>query len=179
MLFAQAHLELHPRVAAQHFDCALGARFGAAPRPALTAVFERLAREVEARVADDAAAAAGTCARLRPGEGVQRGTSRRAALAAAYAEAMKRLVPERAAAVSIRADDMIASEVLCGLTDAAAATRGAAVGRRIFADLSADEAFLELMARAAEEVAEARRDPIESPACAAERRSLSPLPVGD
>ena len=152
MLFAQAHLELHPRVAAQHFDCAVGARFTAAPRPALTAVFERIAREVEVRVPDDVAPATGLCARLRLGEGVQRGTSRRAALATAYGLAMTRLAADRAAAVGARTNDLVASEVMCGLTDGEAAARGRAVGDRVFADLSADVAFAGLMTRAAAEV---------------------------
>jgi acid phosphatase (class A) len=179
MLFAQAHLELHPRVAAQHFDCAVGARFAAVTRPALTAVFDRVAREVEARVPRDVAPANGVCARLRPGEGVQRGTSRRAALAAAYGGAMARLAPDRATAVEMRTFDLIASEVMCGLTDAEASARGQAVGERIFADLSVDPDFAGLMTRAAVEVAEARRDPIESPGCAAERRTFRPPPGAD
>jgi hypothetical protein len=178
MLFAQAHLELHPRVAAQHFDCAVGARLTAVPRPALTAVFERLAREVDSRVPNDVGPADGACARLRPGEGAQRGTSRRAAMAAAYAEALKGMAPDRASAIAVRADDMIASEVLCSLADAAASRRGRAVGTEVFAALSRDARFYDLMGRAAVELAEARRDPLENPACAAERRALSPLPDG-
>ncbi|HEV2081453.1 MAG TPA: hypothetical protein VGR32_03260 [Brevundimonas sp.] len=177
LLFAQAHLELHPRVAAQHFDCAVGARFTAAPRPALAAVFGRVAREVEARVPLDVTPAVGVCARLRPEEGGQRGTSRRAALAAAYGLAMARLAPDRSAAVAARTDDLIASEILCGLADADASARGRAVGAQVFADLSADPIFADLLTRAMPEVAEARRDPIESPACAAERRTLSRLPA--
>ena len=179
-MVAQAHQELHPRIAAQHFDCAVGARFNAAPRPSLSGVFERLAREVEARVPRDIVGpSAEVCARLRPNEGVQRGASRRAAMAAAYAEALKRLAPDRASAIAVRANDIIASEVLCGLTDEGASSRGRAVGTEVFAALSRNAGFTDLMTRAALEVAEARRDPVESPACAAERRALNPLPAAD
>jgi len=177
MLFAQAHLELHPRVAAQHFDCAVGARFGAAPRPALTAVLEWLAREVEERVSLDPRPADGVCVRLRPGEGGQGGTSRRAALAAAYGLALAVLAPDRRAEITVRTGDLAASEVLCGLTDVAASRAGLAAGVTAFDALASDPEFNGLLARAAPEVAQARRDRLESPACAAERRTLSPLPA--
>lgn len=176
MMFAQAHLELHPRVAAQHFDCAIGARLGAAPRPSLTALFERLAREVEAKIPLAVRPAAGVCARLRPGEGAQGGASRRAALATAYGRALAEAAPDRRAAVETRVRDLAASEVLCGLADADAVRAGLAVGAAAYDATAADSAFRDLLVRATGEVTEARRDPLESPACAAERRSLSPLP---
>lgn len=178
MLFAQAHLELHPRVAAQHFDCAVGARFSAAPRPSLTAVFERLAREVgpEAR---DAGAHGEVCVRLRPGEAGPQRASRRAALAGAYAEALKRAAPDRAARIDLRARDLVASEILCGLSDRESSARGLVAGQVAFGRLAIDPEFAALLGRAAVEVAEARLDPLESPACAAERRVLSALPDAD
>ncbi|MBU1325135.1 MAG: hypothetical protein KJ676_07815 [Alphaproteobacteria bacterium] len=177
LMFAQAHLELHPRVAAQHFDCAVGARFGAAPRPALTGVFERLAREVEVRVPHDVTPAEGTCARLRPGEGRVLGVSRRAALVAAYSGALSRMAPDRAGAIAARAGDLLESERLCGLADEAAQNRGGIAGRDAFMALvQGEDGFRTRLEQAAAEVAEARRDPLESPGCAAERRALSPLP---
>lgn len=175
MMFAQAHLELHPRVAAQHFDCAVGARFGAAPRPALTGVFERLAREVEARVPHAVTPAEGTCARLRPGEGRVPGVSRRAALVAAYSRVLSRAAPDRAGAIAARAGDLLDSERLCGLADEAALNRGWIVGSDAFFALMGEDGFPARLEQAAAEVAEARRDPLESPGCAAERRTLSPL----
>lgn len=176
MLFAQAHLELHPRVAAQHFDCAVGARLTAVPRPALTAVFERLAREVDSRVPNDVGPADGTCARLRPGEGRVLQTSRRAALVAAYSRALSRMAADRAGAVAARARDLLDSERLCGLADEAALNRGWIVGSDAFFALMGEDGFPARLEQAAAEVAEARRDPLESPGCAAERRALSPLP---
>jgi hypothetical protein len=179
MLFAQAHLEMHPRVAAQHFDCAVGARLTAVPRPALTAVFERLAREVDSRVQNDVGPADGACARLRPGEGRVLQTSRRAALVAAYSRALSRMAADRAGAVAARARDLLDSERLCGLADEAALNRGWIVGSETFVELiEGGDGFRALLDRAAVEVAEARRDPLENPACAAERRALSPLPDG-
>lgn len=178
LLFAQAHLELRPRFAAQHFDCAVGARLTARPLPALTEVFTRLASEVAARVPLEAEVVDPVCSRLAPLEGRVRGASRRAALAAAYGEALARAAPDRAEAIRIRARDVALSERLCGLSDAGTSDRGWAAGLDGFARLAASDAgFLALLDRAAVEVAEARRDARESPACAAERRSLSPLPA--
>lgn len=179
LLFAQTHLELRPRFAAQHFDCAVGARLTARPLPALTEVFTRLASEVAARAPVEAVEVGdAVCARLAPLEGRVRGASRRAALAAAYGEALARAAPDRAEAIRIRARDVALSERLCGLSDAGASDRGWAAGIDGFARLAASDAgFRELLDRAAVEVAEARRDTRESPACAAERRSLSPLPA--
>ncbi|MBX9576242.1 MAG: hypothetical protein K2X07_11440 [Caulobacteraceae bacterium] len=178
LLFAQAHLELHPRVAAQHFDCAVGARLAAPPRPALTAVFERLAREVDSRVPLAATPVDGVCARLRPGEGRQVGASRRAALAAAYGGALSYLAPDRVGAIAVRVGDLAESEVLCGLTDAATSRAGLSLGAAALDAVTSDPAIRDLLDRAAAEVAEARRDTLESPGCAAERRTLSPLPGG-
>jgi hypothetical protein len=180
LLFAQAHLEVRPELAAQHFDCAVGARLTVRRLPALTGVFRALAEEVPSRLPRDVGSApAGVCVRLLPGEGAQRGPSRRAALVEAYAQALRRLAPDRSGAVSARADDIAQAEALCGLTDQAAVNHGRKVGREVFDVLfHTRPAFRDLMAQAALEVAEARRDPLENPGCAAERRTLSPLPGG-
>lgn len=179
LLFAQAHLELRPALAAQHFDCAVGARLTARPLPALTRALERVAVEAVRDVpAPTRSVDAGqVCARLFPGEGASGETSRRAALARAYGLVLAELAPDRSEAVGRRARDVAEAERLCGLADAAAIDRGWVAGTDAFSRMQADAAFGELLSQAAEEVARARRDPIESPACAAERRSLSPLPV--
>lgn len=181
LLFAQAHLELRPELAAQHFDCAVGARLTARPLPALTRAFEALADEVTARGPLEIALSTGpVCVRLFPGEGVQGGTSRRAALTVAYSLALQRMVPDRAPAIAARARDVAESEMLCGLADAGAIDRGRVAGSDAFIRLLTDSAaFRRSLFEAAAEVAQARSDPIESPACAAERRSLSPLPGAD
>jgi hypothetical protein len=179
LLFAQAHLEVRPELAAQHFDCAVGARLTVRRLPALTGVFRTLAEEVATRLPrDPGPSPADVCVRLLPGEGVQRGPSRRAALIEAYAQALRRLAPDRSGAVSARADDVAEAEALCGLSNATAIDQGRAVGREAFQILHSRPAFRQLMDEAAVEVAEARRDSLESPACAAERRTLSPLPGG-
>ena len=178
LLFAQAHLELRPELAAQHFDCAISARLTAQRLPGLTGVFQALAEAVAIRVPRDMGPASGeVCIRLFPGEGVQRGPSRRAALVEAYAQALRRLAPDREAAIAARAGDVAEAEVLCGLADRSAVDQGRIAGREAFDALfHTRPAFRVLMDQATVEVAEARRDPVESPACAAERRSLSPLP---
>ena len=179
LLFAQAHLEVRPELAAQHFDCAVGARLTVRRLPALTKVLQALAEEVTTRLPRDLGPApAAICVRLLPGEGVQRGPSRRAALIEAYAQGLRRLAPDRAQAVAARTVDVAQAEALCGLADEAAVDQGRAVGREAFDLLHSRPAFRDLMGQAAVEVAEARRDPLESPACAAERRTLSPLPGG-
>jgi hypothetical protein len=180
LLFAQAHLEVRPELAAQHFDCAIGARLTVRRLPALTKVLQALADEVAVRVPRDVGPApAGVCVRLLPGEGAQRGPSRRAALVEAYAQALRRLAPDRSQAVSARAGDVASAEALCGLADQAAVDQGRTVGREAFDVLfHTRPAFRDLVDQAAVEVAEARKDSIESPGCAAERRTLSPLPGG-
>lgn len=179
LLFTQAHLEVRPELAAQHFDCAVGARLTVRLLPALTEVFRALAEEVATRLPRDVGPApTGVCVRLLPGEGAQRGPSRRAALIEAYAQALRRLAPDRAQAVAARTGDVAQAEALCGLADQAAIDQGRAVGRAAFDLLHSRPEFRQLMREAAVEVAEARRDPLESPACAAERRTLSPLPGG-
>jgi len=179
LLFAQAHLEVRPELAAQHFDCAVGARLTVRRLPALTKVFQTLAEEVATRLPRDVEPSpAAVCVRLLPGEGVQRGPSRRAALIEAYAQALRGLAPDRSGAVSARADDIAEAEALCGLSDATAIDQGRAVGREAFGILHSRPAFRQLMHEAAVEVSEARRDPMENPGCAAERRTLSPLPGG-
>jgi len=179
LLFAQAHLDVRPELAAQHFDCAVGGRLTARRLPALTKVFQTLAEEVATRLPRNVETAPnGICVRLLPGEGAQRGPSRRAALIEAYAQALRHLAPDRAEAVSARAGDVARAEALCGLADQAAVDQGRTVGREAFGLLHTRPAFRQLMGQAAVEVAEARRDPLESPACAAERRTLSPLPGG-
>ena len=44
-LLATSHAELSPKFAPQHFDCALGVRFAAAPTPRLTALFDKLLKD--------------------------------------------------------------------------------------------------------------------------------------
>jgi acid phosphatase (class A) len=178
LLFAQAHLELRPELAAQHFDCAIGARLTARPLPGLTGAFQALAEVVAVRIPRDMGpASGGVCIRLIPGEGVQRGPSRRAALVEAYAQALRRLAPDRDAAIAARAGDIADAEVLCGLAGRSDVDQGRIAGREAFDVLfHTRPAFRALMDQAAVEISGARRDPVESPACAAERRSLSPLP---
>ena len=178
LLFAQAHLELHPRVAAQHFDCAVGARLTARPMPALQAAFASVAQDLSTHMpASPQAVPEAVCIRLLPNETKRRGPSLRAALTTAYALVLARAAPDRAEAVETRAADVIRYEVMCGLTDEASTAQGRAVGRQRFDVLvQTRPEFRDLLDRAAVEVAEARREPLESPACAAERRTLSPLP---
>lgn len=181
MLFAQAHMDLRPRIAAQHFDCAVGARLTAHPMPALQAAFDAVADDLAAHLpARPGPPPGAVCIRLLPGETVRPGPSLRAALTTAYALILSRAAPDRAAAIGTRAADVVDSEVLCGLSDPAAAAEGRAIGRARFdALVEGTSEFGDLLDRAAAEVAQARRDPLESPGCAAERRTLSPLPGAD
>lgn len=180
LLFAQAHLQLRPELAAQHFDCAVGARLTARSTPALTQALTQVAEAVTRAAPPDRRPAPppeAVCVRLLPGEGATGTVSRRAALARGYGLVLAHLAPDRAGAIEVRARDVAEAERLCGLADAAAIDRGWTLGTNTFALLESEEAFAGLLVRAAAEVAQARGDPIESPACAAERRSLSPPPV--
>lgn len=188
-LIAVAHAELRPIYARQHFDCALDARLGAAETPALTALMTRLAADV--RTVLDAAPV--EAARLRPmaadpgltlclqlpaaqAERLARSPARpstQAALGAAWAGALSRIAPDRAARLERIGAELGLSAAVCNIDWPSDVRAGAAVGRAVLARAEAEPEFDALLHQARAEVAAARAaaraSGLANPGCAAER----------
>ncbi len=185
---ATAHAELRPPEAAQHFDCALGTRLAAKPRPALTRLMNRLLV--------DSAAVASRMAELHPRsrpiavdrdlqpcqriDAATRDTPSWPAAAAvagtAYGELFAELAPDRAEAARFIGGELGSSRVVCRMNwpqDVAAGTRA---GRRVYATAHETADFRADLEAARAEIAAARVEGLSSPACAAERRALGPMP---
>lgn len=177
------HVELRPALAPQHFDCPLGARLGAAETPAVVDLFTRLGRDVEAvwlklrtsrprpiDIGTDRAA----CIRL-PGSDSGHGWSPSggAALATVWAEAMADLAPDRAGPVRRIGREIGLSLSICGLAWPQDFAAGQRLGQAVWQAARTDPAYRALADAARAELATARADPLESPACAAERLALA------
>lgn len=177
------HVELRPAFAPQHFDCALGTRLGATEAPALTDLFTRLAHDVEAvwqrlRAARprpiDLAANRSACIRLPEADsGHGWSPSGGAALATVWAEAVADLAPDRADPVHRIGREIGLSLSICGLAWPQDVAAGERLGQTVWQAVRSDPAYLALAAAARAELAAARTDPLENPACAAERRALA------
>lgn len=181
-LMAIAHAELRAPFAAQHFDCAAGARMTIQPMPALTRLMTRLQRD---------AAAAGTVARdqnprLRPaaadpqrrvcvrlgaaGRASPSGPSIAAAVGAGYGDLFSDLVPDRSDAIQRIGREIGISRAVCGLDWPGDVSSGARLGHTVYAAAAATPAFRADLEQARVEVSSARTKGPESPGCAAERR---------
>lgn len=188
-LLATAHAEVRPPLALQHFDCALGVRFGAAETPNLTRLMNRLLHEADT-VAERAKAAG---FRARPvgddrtripcqtvtdaGRASPSRPSGTATVAVVYGEALADLAPDRAGAVRATAHQIALSRAICGMHYPSDVAEGEALGLSIMAAIRNDADYRADLAAAAPEVAAARASGLTSPACAAERAALAlPLP---
>lgn len=186
-LMAIAHAELRPPFAAQHFDCAVGARMTARPMPALTRLMTRLQIDT---------ATAGTIARdrsprLRPaaldperrvclrlseaGRASPSWPSIAAAVGTAYGDLFSGLVPERSDAIQRIGREIGLSRAVCALDWPSDITAGQQLGHSVYAAAAATPAFQDDLALARAELSVARISGLENPGCAAERR-LFPAP---
>ncbi|CAN5196947.1 phosphatase PAP2 family protein [soil metagenome] len=184
-LLATAHAELSPRVAAQHFDCALGVRFAAAPTPHLTAIFDRLLKD-----ANGAAEAAKALAfRPRPvgvnpdrracttmsaaGRASASYPSGSAAVGTAYGEAIAALDPAHATAAREIGHQIGISRLVCGAHYPADVAAAEPLGRAVFAEAAATPAFRTDLEAAKAELAEVRATGLTNPGCVAEAAALA------
>jgi acid phosphatase (class A) len=188
---AIAHAELRPPEAAQHFDCALGTRLSARPRPVLTRMMSRLladsdalARRVSAQghVRRPIAVVQGLEPCQRIPDGMRESNSRPAGAAvvgAAYAELFAALAPDRAAEVRRTGREIGRSRAFCRMNWTRDIVEGADLGRAAYAEAAVAPGFAADLEAARTEVAAARAEGLTNPGCAAERRALAATPVGD
>ena len=188
-LLATAHAELSPRLAAQHFDCALGGRFAAAPTPRLTALFDKVLKDANgaaegakarafrprpvgvdpARAACTTVSAAGRASASYP--------SGSATVGSAYGEAVAALDPAHAVAAREIGHQIGVSRLVCGMHYPADVAAGEVLGRAVFAEIVATPAFQADLEAAQAELAAVRTTGLTNPGCAAERAALAlPLP---
>jgi len=187
-LMAIAHAELRPPFAAQHFDCAVGARMTARPVPALTRLMTRLqldtlavgslARDHSPRprpVAVDPERR--VCLRLtEAGRASPSYPSSAAAVGTAYGDLFSSLVPERSDAIQRIGREIGLSSAVCALAWPGDVTAGQQLGHAVYAAAAAAPAFQDDLALARVEVTAAREPDLENPGCAAERRLFSTPP---
>ncbi len=176
------HVELRPALAPQHFDCTLGTRLGAAETPAVTDLFTRLGRDVEAvwqrlRTARPRPIDLGTdraaCIRLPEGDSGQGWSpSGGAALATVWAEAVADLAPDRAEQTRRIGREIGLSLSICGLAWPQDVAAGERLGHAVWQVARTDPAYRTLADAARAELATVRTDPLGNPACAAERLAL-------
>lgn len=170
---AMAHAELRPALAAGLFDCALGARLSGQKTPALTRIFARLQRDIDAAGRNRPAPSV-TAPCTRPNwTPAQSWSGRLPALGVAYADVMAQLAPDRAGNLTATGRAIAESAVLCGLSTPEDAASAAALAHGVTAAVMRSPAFAEDMAEARAEIATVRASGLTSPACAAERRALA------
>lgn len=186
---AIAHAELRPPEAAQHFDCALGTRLAARPRPALTRLMARLLADANA-LTRDAARKHGhsdrpiardpglePCQRVTPAMRDSPSYPAAGAIAGTlYGEAFAALAPDRAERVRRIGQEIGASRMICRMNSASDVYAGAQGGRDLFPLIAASDEFRADLEAARAEVAAARAEGLGNPSCAAERRALGPMP---
>ncbi len=188
---AVAHAELRPPEAAQHFDCALGTRLAARPRPALQRLMTRLLADADA-LTREAATARGHVARpialdpdLQPCQRVtpevRHGPSWPAGGAVGgtlYGATFAALAPDRAEQVRRIGREIGVSRLVCRMNGPQDVWTGELGGRSLFDRIATSEPFQADLAAARVEVAAARAEGLTNPSCAAERRALGPMPDG-
>ncbi len=182
---ATAQAELRSPEAAQHFDCALGTRLTARPRPALTRLMDRLladSQTLTARLAAQTnrprpvAAEPGrrACQRLTD---AQRDSSGRPAGAAvvgtAWGEMFAALAPDRAAAARRIGHEIGVSRAVCAMAWPSDVAAGETLGRALYAQQAALPAFQFDLEAARAETTQARAEGLTNPGCASERLALS------
>lgn len=185
---AMAHAELRPPYAAQHFDCGLGTRLSARPRPALTRVMARLLVD-SATVADRLAtaqprprpiaadASRRACQRLTEAQKSSGSWPATAAVAgAAYGELFAMLAPDRAEAIRAIGHEIGVSRAVCAMNWPSDVEDGQRLGLAVYEQAAASEGFTADLEAARADVVAARAEGLTSPACAAERRALGVRP---
>lgn len=181
---ATAHAEIRPPEAAQHFDCVLGTRLSARPRPALTRVMNRLlvdSATLTARLAASnprsrpIAMASSRRACQRVTEAQRSGGSWPAAAAvagAAYGELFAGLAPDRADAARAMGREIGISRAVCAMNWPSDVEDGRRLGQAVYEQAAAAPDFHAELEAARMELASARAERLGNPACAAERRAL-------
>lgn len=181
---ATAHAQLAAPEGAQHFDCALGARFAQKPRPALTRLMNRLLVDTDSltRLLAERRprprpikAIEGLQPCQRVNDAVRDGPSWPAGGAvagSAYGEMFAALAPDRAADARRIGREIGLSRAVCRMNWPADVADGAALGRGLYAAEAATPGFAADLEAARAEVAAARAEGLTSPGCAAERRIL-------
>lgn len=183
---AIVHAELRPPEAAQHFDCVLGTRLMAKPRPALARLMTRLAVDSEALTALAArraprdrplVAVAGLepCQRTNEASRSSRSwPAGGAVVGAAYGAAFAQLPPDKADAARRRGRDLGESRAVCRMNWPVDVTAGTQLGQALYARAAARPEFAADLAAARTEIEAARAEGLTNPACAFERRALKP-----
>lgn len=170
---AMVHAELRPSLAAGLFDCALGARLSGAKTPALTRIFARLQRDIDAAGRNRPAPTI-TAPCTRPHwTPAQAWSGRLPALGVAYGDVMAQLAPDHAEALTATGRAIAESAVLCGLSTPEAAATASSLAHAVTATVTHTPVFVEDMAEARAEIDAVRASGLTSPACAAERRALN------
>ncbi len=186
---AIAHAEIRPPEAAQHFDCALGTRLAARPRPTLARLMDRLLADARL-LSREAVRIHGSAPRpiaQQPGlQPCQRITpamrdspsypAMEAVAGTLYGEAFAALAPDRAEQAREIGRQIGASRVICRMSnerDVEAGERGA---RELYPLIAATPEFQTDLEAARAEVAAARAEGLSNPGCAAERRALGLRP---
>ena len=188
---AIAHVELRPPEAAQHFDCALGTRLAARPRPALERLMARLLVDGQALTR----AAAGRhghaprpiaqdpdlqpCQRVTPA--IRNSPSWPAAAAVAgtlYGEAFAALAPDRAEQARGIGRQIGVSRRVCRMNSAWDVSAGQQAAQALYPQIAASPTFRADLEAARAEIAAARGESLGNPGCAAERRALAATPGG-
>ena len=185
---ATSHAELRPPEAAPHFDCALGTRLAAKPRPALTRLMNRLlvdsaavsARAGELHPRPRPIAVERT---LQPCQRIDAATrdtpswpATGAVAGSAYAEMFAELAPDRAEAARFIGHELGRSRVVCRMNWPRDVETGQRIGRRVYWTAYETGEFRADLEAARAEVAAARAEGLTNPSCAAERRALGPRP---
>lgn len=186
---ATAHAELRPPEAAQHFDCILGTRLTARPRPALSRLMTRLLADSDAvtrRLGElhprprPMAVNPGlqTCQRA---DAVTRDSpswpASGAVAGAAYGEMFAALAPDQAEALRARGRDIGLSRSVCRMNGSRDVEDGLRVGRSLYLRATETPVFAVDLEMARAEVSAARAEGLTHPGCAAERRALAVRPV--
>ncbi len=182
---ATAHAQLAEPDGAQHFDCALGARFAQKPRPALTRLMNRLLIDAD-RLTRQLAERSPRPRPIKAIEGLQpcqrvndamrdgpSWPAGGAVTGAAYGEMFAALAPDRAADARRTGREIGLSRAICRMNWPEDVADGAMLGQRLFAAEAHSPAFAADLEAARAEVAAARAEGLTNPGCAAERRAFA------
>lgn len=188
---AIAHAEIRPPEAAQHFDCVLGTRLAARPRPALTRLMTRLLIDSEAAsrrlaILHPRRRPIAVDRDLQPCQRIDSATrdtpswpATGAVAGAAYGELFAELAPDRAAGARARGAEIGHSRAVCRMNWPQDVQAGFRVGRRVYGGAMETPDFQADLEAARAEVTAARAEGLSNPSCAAERRALGPMPGAD
>ncbi len=185
---AIAHAELRPPEAAQHFDCVIGTRLAARPRPALTRVMGRLLTDTETLTAQLAALRSRPrpiavdpsrrpCQRLtRPMREGPAWPAAGALAGAAYGELFAALAPDRADAARAMGREIGQSRAVCAMNWPSDAEDGQRLGQAVYEQAASAPDFHADLEAARAEIIAARAEGLTNAGCAAERRALGLRP---